>query len=1326
MKHRSLGILYCLLIFWIACLITEAGNSRGMPITLSPDGKAFTTSAGDKNTSWYENGYEVTTGVSTTLHKPREGEHEYQRERILDVPIKSWKVVWKKGQCVHLLNIAGNQYHGVHFNKDICKKPYYSGWFGYCADCGEVVTNCYIYMSEAVARNLKSIDLDKSYYYQCPHCEHLEQGVDLQTHYCKGVSANRYYVRYHANFGSGSMEKSSHMVNNATEYEGRAVTPQTKLNLNTYTRDGYEFAGWNTQKDGSGKSYEDGAAIYNLSMEENASIVLYAQWRKRASILEIDPNGGSYEGKTGIQRISGDYQSKYNVNQELLTAPKGYVVHFDTMGGEGIPDMSEKYLFKGWDTGHPFYGKLENGIYTFLGEDGNIDRIIACYEQEGIILPEAHKEGYSFGGWYADKEGLIPVGQSGDMFSPSGEITLYAGWVDLKLVSKDNYTANQGKGAVDLSWSQEDVQNKVYEIYQRREEELWKKIHDEEVKTENFQLRKIIFYSGSEGEYTVPYTGFYTLQLTGAQGGNYKNYSGGPGGSVEATVFLEKGEKLEYIIGGQNGYNEGGNAGKYGNGGGYSIVSLQNKGTLLIAGGGGGATGAENGGPGGSSGQVTDSTQGKAGEAGGGGGYRGGEKGSAVFHEHTKECEHLHIGNPKVYGGCYTRSVNCGSTDIEYQVTYSAFTYGNVGKDGSTIICPECDSYECKGHLTEVGEYVCRQCGNREKYPISVCTAKKGYAPACGEEAYICELSEGQLISSFPSEGGSNYVNKALCVDYKEERGVQKGNGTFTISSKQIGVQEKHECLGVVATDMEAPEPVDIRTIIKTAVSDHEIRISWSRPKDHGTDYYHQVKAYAKENMQQTAESNITKNTLVSQVVGYRYLLDASSETQVNEESLYLAEESENAFLVISLEKGPKYLHLAAQDKAGNIGPTIHIRISSQEVIYWPLLTEKLVLSEGTNVASAPSSDTYYVKADGSTPIQLTLEGLLCGTARRDYQIDVAEFVMQSMENSGENGVLSILVPKRDKIDAGSFTYPAETLLKKHTAQYGVEDALFTWAQRYNLCKSLTVKQKLILSKELDGKILRIMPRVAAQGEKETIYSKEEQDLQKSIYLIGDACSPNIKGTELLEQLATMEPAQTDKLLIKLEANDDGSGLAQFYVEIFNHDSSLRKRYEDENLTGVIQLQINPQDQIYHGNFSILVYARDRVGNEASVHNGMLNVGVEAYISRVLEPHTPVFKRGESGVLHISSRGYVERVEVYFPEEFNAEDASLTCKFVYELPAYVKNEEIPFVVPFSMQDGSVTIQVKAYKDGIEYRAEPQLITLKIQGDVRDELRTRLR
>jgi len=1322
--QQFISIIGMLLIFYFSYFKVEATGMEGK-VTLSPDGKAFTTNAGDKNTRWYDQGYEVRTGASTTIRTPGIGEHEYRRERKEPVPVEYWKVAWTRGQCVHNGYPAGNQFHGVTFGRRNCYRSYYSGWFAYCADCGDVVVNCLFYMSEDVARSMKVLDCGKAYYYKCPHCDNLEMGADMMIHYCKGVSANRYYVRYHANFGSGSMERSSHMVNNATEYEGQTVTPQTRLNLNTYTRDGYEFIGWNTQKDGSGKNYEDGAVIYNLSMEDNDSIVLYAQWRKRSSILEIDPNGGRYQGKEGIQRIAGYYKSEYKVNHEELTAPKGGVVHFNTLGGESIPDMFGKYVFNSWDTCHPFYGELKDNIYTFLGEDGTIDRIVAHYEQEGIILPEANREGYSFGGWYADEAGKSFVGQSGELFFPNGETTLYASWIDLKLTSKDNYSANQGRGAVDLSWSQKDPQNKVYEIFQRREEGVWKKLHDIE-DDGGFQLEKSIFYSGNIGEYTVPYTGFYTLQLTGAQGENFGEFIGGLGGSVEATVYLEKGEKLEYIIGGQNGYGEGGRGTKYGNGGGYSRVSLQNKGILLFAGGGGGATGAANGGHGGSTGQIEGVSQGKAGEAGGGGGYRGGGSGSAVFHEHTKECEHVHTGTPQEYGGCYTKPVSCGSTEIEYQVTHSSFVYKNVGSDGSLIFCSECNSYDCIGHLTEYGVYVCKQCGKEDKYPISICMANTGYAPACGKEAYVCNLQEGQLISYIPSEGGTNYVNKAFCVDYKEGKGIQVGNGMLTITSKHLGIREKQEYPGIVVTDMAAPETVDINNITKTAVSDHEIRVAWNRPQDNGTDYYHQVKSYAKEDMQLISESNITKNTLVSQVVGYRYLINTLPETNVDDTSLYLAEKGNKGFLVVPSDDEAKYLHLAAQDKAGNIGPAIHIPISNQDMIYWPIITEELVITEGETVASAVAPATYYVKADGSSPIQLTLEGLLCGTARKEYQIDVGDFVIQNLENSMDKGVLTILVPKQEKIFVGNYTYPTERLLKKQTGQCGMEDALYTRAQRYNTCRSLTIMQKFTVSKELDGKTLRIMPRVAIQGDKETVYSKEELDLLNSIFLIGDARSPSINGAQQLEQFTNREQGQAEKLFVKLEAGDTGSGLAQFYVEVFNHDNTLSKHVEDVELTGQIVLQIDPQEQIYHGNFTVLVYAKDRVGNEASVHSGMLNVGVDAYVSRVLEPQTPIFKRGESGILHIGSWGYVERVEVYFPNDFTAQDPSLNRKFVYEVPGYLKKEEIPFVVPLSAPDGNVTIQVKAYKSGVEYQADPQLVTLKIQGDVRDELRTRLR
>lgn len=1316
----SLILIVCLISFKIKIYAMEG------KFTLSPDGKAFTTSAGDRNTRWYDQGYEVKTGISGASGSIDIGEHEFNWERRGVVPVKSWKVAWTRGQCIHNGYLEGNQYHGVTFGRKNCYQPYYSGWFAYCADCGEVVVNCLFYMSDDVAKSMKSLDCSKAYYYKCPHCDNLEIGADLMVHYCKGVSANRYFVRYNANFGSGSMERSSHMVNNATIYEGQTVTPQTRLNLNTYTREGYEFVGWNTQKDGSGKSYEDGATIYNLCMEENASIILYAQWKKRSSILEIDPNGGNYQGKEGIQRITGYYNAEYYVNRDDLTTPRESTVHFNTMGGGTIPDMFGKYVFTGWDIGHPFYGRLKDDIYTFLGEDGTVDRIVANYEQVGIILPEAYREGYSFGGWYADEIEMTFIGQSGERFFPNGEITLYASWIDLKLVSKDNYTANQGKGAVDLSWSQKDSRNKVYAIFQKKEDGVWGKVHDAEVNSSDFQLEKTIFYSGSIGQYTVPYTGFYTLYLSGAQGENFGEYIGGFGGSVEATIYLNKGEKLEFIIGGQNGYGEGGKGTKYGNGGGYSKVIHQDKGILLIAGGGGGATGAANGGAGGSSLQVTDESKGKVGEAGGGAGYHGGGSGSAVFHEHTKECEHVHTGTPLEYGGCYTKVINCGSTEIEYQVTHSSFVYKNVGSDGNLAFCFECNSYDCIGHLTEYGVYVCKQCGRKNKYPISICTENTEYAPACGKEAYVCNLQEGQLISHIPSEGGSNYVNKAYCIEYKEEKGMQAGNGTLIIISKHLGIREKQEYPGIVATDMATPEPVDIKSISKTAVSDHEIRVAWNRPKDNGTDYYHQVKSYAKEDMELISESNITKNTLVSQVVGYRYLIDIFPETKVDDTSLYLADNGNKAFLVVPTEDESKYLHLAAQDKAGNIGPAIHISISNEDLIYWPIITEELVIKDGENVASAMAPNTYFVKADASSPIQLTLEGLLCGTARKEYQIDVGDFVIQSMENSKDKGIFSVLVPKREKIDIGNHTYQPDSLLKKMNGQCGIEDALYTWAQRYNICRSLTIIQKFTVSKEMDGKTLRIMPRVAVQGEKETIYSNEESDLLNSVYLIGDAYGPYINGTQELEQFSNSEQTHADKMLVKLEAGDTGSGLAQFYVEVFNHDNTLSKRLEDEELLGQIVLQLDPQEPIYQGDFTVLVYAKDRVGNETAMHSGMLNVGVDAYVSRVLEPQTPIFKRGESGVLHISSWGYVERVEVYFPNEFTNQDSSLNRKYVYEVPGYLKREEIPFVVPLSAPEGSITIKVTAYKDGVEYQADPQLITMKVQGDVRDELRTRLR
>lgn len=69
------------------------------------------------------------------------------------------------------------------------------------------------------------------------------------------------YITFDANEGKGTMEPQLAEQTNIT------------LNKNTFTREGYAFAGWNTQKDGSGTGYTDKAAV-----TLTGDLTLYAQW----------------------------------------------------------------------------------------------------------------------------------------------------------------------------------------------------------------------------------------------------------------------------------------------------------------------------------------------------------------------------------------------------------------------------------------------------------------------------------------------------------------------------------------------------------------------------------------------------------------------------------------------------------------------------------------------------------------------------------------------------------------------------------------------------------------------------------------------------------------------------------------------------------------------------------------------------------------------------------------------------------------------------------------------------------------------------------------
>jgi len=61
-------------------------------------------------------------------------------------------------------------------------------------------------------------------------------------------------------------------------------------NTAALSKTGYDFAGWNTQADGSGFPYQEGTS---LIVPYGQAVTLYAQWRAKSYVVEFDTQGGT-------------------------------------------------------------------------------------------------------------------------------------------------------------------------------------------------------------------------------------------------------------------------------------------------------------------------------------------------------------------------------------------------------------------------------------------------------------------------------------------------------------------------------------------------------------------------------------------------------------------------------------------------------------------------------------------------------------------------------------------------------------------------------------------------------------------------------------------------------------------------------------------------------------------------------------------------------------------------------------------------------------------------------------------------------------------------
>ncbi len=644
------------------------------------------------------------------------------------VYIEKW--IWgTEGLCIH----QGSNWHGVTHSTIHCSQNYQNRYIGVCADCMQNAT-CFVTGSKTTLSNVYKFINGSTYYYLCPinghkniRDGHMEQGAEIK-HKCKALSYNRYAVEYEVNAPTGATVLANSYVkdgkyipdewyyyDNATEYEGKTVNPKTTLN-SASTKDlavsGYAFTGWYTKATGGVKvsSWLELQKESTASLRNNENhIKVYAHWEKCNGTLILKDECASdkkitvgYNASTSVPNgVGGKYTVKLNANG----------------GTVSVASLNSNKVFDYWQKVSPFYGSYnkDTGIYTNnVPTNGMVTTLKAVYEPSEVTLPTPIRPGYEFLGW--TENGTNVVGRGGDSYLTSKDITLIAKWnaINLSLQSVENYKANNGIGAVDLSWKYTG-QNALT---------VFKTFQSEANKDGNYRLLKSTNTIASETKidekytsdktYTIPENGFYDIALYGGKGADYDTYVGGNGGYVQAKVFLKKGQVLKIYPGGEGNENEagissksfGGGSGSDTNntvgtaGGAATVVYIDNK-LFAVAGGGGAAGYSGDGGPGGEreANYLTGSSAGGSGYAGGGGGYKGGIAASDEWteddgqnHENDLVSAHICEGSSTSGGGCYSKAnanyyKSCGHNSGDLICNTTEHTHSGIGGSCYSIGC---------------------------------------------------------------------------------------------------------------------------------------------------------------------------------------------------------------------------------------------------------------------------------------------------------------------------------------------------------------------------------------------------------------------------------------------------------------------------------------------------------------------------------------------------------------------------------------------------------------------------------------------------------------
>ncbi len=113
-------------------------------------------------------------------------------------------------------------------------------------------------------------------------------------------------------------------INGETESMYMTYDQEDNLSPNEFTRSSYNFLGWNTKADGSGKNYTDEELVKNLTTVNNDTVTLYARW-EYCPVLAVN-KCNVYDGTKGTTA------KLYGVSQGNTFDDYTYKTDYPTIG----------------------------------------------------------------------------------------------------------------------------------------------------------------------------------------------------------------------------------------------------------------------------------------------------------------------------------------------------------------------------------------------------------------------------------------------------------------------------------------------------------------------------------------------------------------------------------------------------------------------------------------------------------------------------------------------------------------------------------------------------------------------------------------------------------------------------------------------------------------------------------------------------------------------------------------------------------------------------------------------------------------------------------